>query len=389
MPLLLIALLFAAPATAMVVPAEVVQSQLNEAVVVADLRVRTLESFPHPDLYATFRATADVLAIHHTLPDGGVLPAVGDIITIEGPGGEWQERGVLVSGQPRPYAGRRYRAHLRRGSDNAFRIAGYEAGLVALDPARKFSRNRTDGSNGDGEGAFLFWDDSFLPIPYYVSAPTLSGKPDFVSAIDASFKSWRDPKNVKVEFLPMGCSNGVKNENEGLNHVILVSDNWPFSDPQVIAITRNFYIAGNSEKSGLILDSDILLNGVNHQFTTTDEPGKNDVQNIVTHEVGHFLGLGHEVTPTDTDAVMFANATPNETKKRTLKTSDLDGLAEAYAGIGAKHTWTGTPCDVAGGSCVAAHRRPGSPVGMIAMALVVMLNLCLGRKFVPGVKAPT
>lgn len=380
--LLIIALLLSGPRVhAMVISAGTIQAQLDAAPLVADIEIRHLETLADKTSFAMFRATALVNTVIRAEADGGSFPSAGQEIAIEGVGGELADRGILFSGFPRPHLHKRYRAYLKRKGPDKFEIAGFEAGLVALQPSRSFSRNRTDGSNGEGEGAFLYWDDSFIPIPYYISAPTFQGLPNFAAAVDASFKSWRDPLDMKVEFLPMGCSSGTRNENDGLNHIILVTDVWPFSDPQVIAITRNFYIAGTSDKSGLILDSDILLNGVHHQFTTTDEPGANDVQNIVTHEAGHFLGLGHEITPPDPDAVMFANATTNETKKRILKDSDLAGLREGYSGVGNKHPWNASMCNLEPATgCNAVHGQAGGP-GNILWGLVYLgLLLGLGRR---------
>lgn len=382
-PLLIIALVSLCPRVhAMVISAEAVQSQLAGAPFVADLTIRRLETSADKTTFATFQATALINEVIRAQDSQSPFPSAGHEITIEGAGGELNDRGILFSGLARPRLNFRYRAHLKRNSAGSFQIVGQEAGLMALQPSRSFSRNRTDGSNGDGDGAFLFWDESFLPIPYYISAPTFQGLSHFAAAVDASFKSWRDPQDVTIEFLPMGCSSGSRNENDGLNHIILVTDVWPFSDPQVIAITRNFYIAGTSDKAGLILDSDILLNGVHHRFTTTGEPGANDVQNIVTHEAGHFLGLGHEITPPDTDAVMFANATTNETKKRTLKASDLSGLREGYGGVGGKHEWTGSVCNLEPATgCGAAHNAPAAP-GNILWALGYLgLLLGVGRIF--------
>lgn len=364
----------------MVVPPQVVQDQLDSADLIANIKVQKLENFPDPEHFAKFQATAQITSIEKISSSLKDIPAVGDSIAIRGLGGEWAQRGVVMSGHPKPYVGRDYKAYLRLESQNFFSLTGYEAGLTELNPGRKFSRNRTDGSNGEGNGAFLYWDDKFLPIPYYVSVNTFLGLQNFISAIDDSFKTWRDVNDIKIEFLPMGCSSSAKNENEGLNHVVLVTDAWTFSDPQVIAITRNFYVAGNGAAAGQILDSDILLNGVNHQFTTTGEAGKNDVQNIVTHEVGHFLGLGHEVTPTDSDAVMFANAIPNETKKRVLKNSDLEGIRNAYWGLGNKTAWIGSPCAVSGASCLATHQRQSSPSDMVLLA-IGLLFLFVVKKF--------
>lgn len=325
---------------------------LNAAPLVAEIQIVNISSHPDPVHYAAFESQATILHIEQIHDDGGWFPAEGDSIAITGPGGEWDDVGVMLSGYPRPRTGRRYLAHLNRSSANTFSIAGWDSGLQDLAPTRDYSRNRTDGSNGAGTGPFLFWDPTYFPLPYYISAPSFAGHTDFITAVDESFKTWRDIQDIRVEYLPLGCSNSTENQNDGVNLIVYVSSNWVF-DPAIIAITRNFYIAGTGARAGMILDSDILINGVNHDFTTTNELGKYDVQDIVTHEAGHFLGLGHEVSPIDPQATMFAVASPNEFNKRVLHADDLKGIHAGYAGVGNKVSAFHFP------SCVISDQKYG------------------------------
>lgn len=363
---------------ALIVAPQAISEALATADLVADILVTDLQAHSDPNTFATFEATAQIENIARS--NDGI--ARGSSIAIEGIGGEVGDRGVIFAGLPRPYRQHRYRAHLRRQENGKYRIAGFEEGLQDLAPSRQYTRNRTDGSNGEGSGHELYWDDSFFPIPFYLSAPSLRGRTGFGEAIDAGFKAWRDVSETRIDFQPMGCSSSTKNENDGLNHIVLVSQNWSFGDSQIIAITRNFYIAGESEKSGMILDSDILLNGVNHEFTTTDETGKNDVQNIITHEAGHFLGLGHEITPEDADATMYAKAVPNELKKRELKVNDVLGIRAAYGGAGNKQTWVGSNCDLSppSASCLSAHGSTDK-AWVVWVALLWLATIVAGRKF--------
>ncbi len=315
----------------------------------ADVEIDDVKSVPDELQFVTHLAKAKITG-------------TDTFIEIKGPGGELGETGMFLSGFARPYKGGRYHARLKENEDGTYSVVGFENGLVDLNPRRRYSRNRTDGSNGQGNGPFLFWHRNFFPIPYAISAETFADFPDFPAAIDASFRTWRNPNDSRIEFQPIGCTSVSRNENDGVNAVILLTDKWPF-DTSAIAITRNFYVAGDSARSGLILDSDILLNGVNHSFTTTGESGAHDVQNIVTHEVGHFLGFGHEVAPADEDATMFAVASAGETNKRTLHDSELGGLVDAYPGAGEKNAMAGILCEIPTGamSCAAVHGRALHP----------------------------
>lgn len=54
-----------------------------------------------------------------------------------------------------------------------------------------------------------------------------------------------------------------------------------------------------------------------------------DVQNITTHEAGHFFGLGED--PTERGSAMFQNIDQCETHKRALATSDVGAIGTLYA----------------------------------------------------------
>lgn len=117
----------------------------------------------------------------------------------------------------------------------------------------------------------------------------------------------------------------------------------PFhADSRVIALTTVSYVQG----SGEIVDADMELNAwagsgpspPGYYFTCLDAggvcaaPGQAgciamDLQNVVTHEAGHVLGLGHSLDPT---ATMFAQAPAGETSKRTLAADDVSGLCAIY-----------------------------------------------------------
>jgi hypothetical protein len=382
--------LLAGPAAALTVTPESLSAKLKEAVLEVEIEASERASVPNSTFSVVAYTKARVLQIFSSKEDGYWLPAQGDTITIVSPGGESGEVGVLFSGLPRIHVGNRYRAFLKRSlldpgpSGTYFEVTGFERGLQPLTSLRAHSRNRTDGSNGEGNGAYLYWGVQYFPIPYFISSPSFKDLPEFVSAIDASFKTWRDIEDIKVEFLAMGCSATTRNENDGVNNIIFIKQDWPF-DPAAIAITRNFYVAGTNDRSGLILDTDILLNAVNHQFTTTNENGKHDIQNIVTHEAGHFLGLGHEVSPADSEATMFAVASTSELKKRSLYDSDLSGIREAYAGVGKKIGSPVSQCTPSSKSgCAAAHQPKDANQGaiptVIGFFLFLGFTLSAGRR---------
>ena len=75
-----------------------------------------------------------------------------------------------------------------------------------------------------------------------------------------------------------------------------------------------------------IVEADINVN-IYHPFANNGMPQFYDVQNILTHELGHALGLGHSA---NTEATMYYSADLGETKKRDLHTDDLNGYWAIY-----------------------------------------------------------
>ena len=55
-----------------------------------------------------------------------------------------------------------------------------------------------------------------------------------------------------------------------------------------------------------------------------------DVQNTVTHEFGHAVGLGHVSSPNDVCLTMYPSVTLGEIQKRTLGLGDKLGMARLY-----------------------------------------------------------
>ena len=202
--LFLLPFLFACRASfALVVEPTAVESQLKSATLVAEIDVLELKGAADREGSLSYRARVRVDRVLQAHPDGGDFPAEGDTIFLRGLGGEANGMGEYLTGYARPRVGRRYQAHLVR-QDADFAVTGFEFGLVAIDGLREFSRNRTDGSNGEGTGAFLYWAKNYLPVTYAISAKSFLGFADYIAAIDASFQAWQSPTASRMAFLAVG-----------------------------------------------------------------------------------------------------------------------------------------------------------------------------------------
>jgi hypothetical protein len=79
--------------------------------------------------------------------------------------------------------------------------------------------------------------------------------------------------------------------------------------------------------TGEIFDADIELNHAYNEFTTGDTDVVYDLESIVTHEIGHFIGLDHTL---DVVATMNAGYQQGTTELRTLEYDDIDAVCAAY-----------------------------------------------------------
>jgi hypothetical protein len=104
---------------------------------------------------------------------------------------------------------------------------------------------------------------------------------------------------------------------------------WLHSGTAVAITTVSFELA-----TGEIMDADIELNDGAFVFTACDLACQpiHDLQNTLTHEVGHALGLDHPPSNQTgaAEATMFASTNPGDLQKRDLADNDLEGLCTIY-----------------------------------------------------------
>jgi MYXO-CTERM domain-containing protein len=126
------------------------------------------------------------------------------------------------------------------------------------------------------------------------------------------------------------------------NLIIFDDDGWPHNDPaNTLALTTITYGAD----SGVVLHAQVDVNSYQHMLTAEEPPppGAFDLQAILTHEAGHFLGLAHA---TDPHSVMYAYYRPGAI---ALTQDDVDGVCAIYP-----------PVPAGGCSCAAGAADPGA-----------------------------
>jgi hypothetical protein len=121
------------------------------------------------------------------------------------------------------------------------------------------------------------------------------------------------PQGISA-ILPMDSSNNV---------MWLKGTSWRHGSTELALTTVTFYTDNNE-----IFDADIEMND-NVEWSITGEANKFDMDTVLIHETGHFLGLNH--TP-DSIAVMYANVNLGQ-QKRQLTTLDTDDVCTVYPAV--------------------------------------------------------
>ena len=123
----------------------------------------------------------------------------------------------------------------------------------------------------------------------------------------------------------------------------------------------------HDSKSGEIVDTDIELNGVDYTWTTSTTTGVilTDVQNAMTHEIGHVLGLEHSAEEL---SVMYPSSKDGELKKRQITQDDIDGLCALYP-VDGEDLWCQPETTSGGCGGCATGDGPGSPFPLLLLLM--------------------
>ena len=154
------------------------------------------------------------------------------------------------------------------------------------------------------------------------------------------YKQGEDNTNV-ITFRELSCDAAVPTDDACRNNRTCANKYrcWDHGDITIALTTATF-----NTTSGIILDADIEFNaaaqsdGQYFSFTTVAAPPcsadnisqscvAQDVQNTLTHEIGHVIGLDHVPI---SGATMEPSAPSGETRKRIIDSGTGAGLCDIY-----------------------------------------------------------
>jgi hypothetical protein len=215
-------------------------------------------------------------------------------------------------------------------------------GAVLVSPLNAYLKIGT--AIGNGQVVGIVW--THQPIRYFVKNRDANGVTagQLQTTLTASFDQWTQPANVDLATQFGGFTNAEPFDEDGLTVVGFQSH--PEFDRTLGATT--FVI---DDQTGEILESDIFLNtSFQWSVAANGQAGRFDVGSVLTHEVGHLLGLGHSAigetqlvgsgrAVIGKRAVMFPIAFgPGSTRDRTLEADDIAGITDIYGNGTARQT---------------------------------------------------
>jgi hypothetical protein len=222
-----------------------------------------------------------------------------------------------------------------------------------------------DGDDDHGDEMVIKGWESGTDVPYIMvegNNPTGISNTDWTTTVDASFQSWEDVENCYLTFTyetgtgitgskvtltsPQSPSTYYSQRltagsgpptDAGTLNVIASIDDWDAFGlgSQALAVTATLFFPSTR----YIVSADMFVNNDPTSGITWaigDTPGTYDLQNVITHEAGHFIGIGHPESQTlRIDSTMYFEAGTGEINKRDLETDDQNAAVYLYPEDGA------------------------------------------------------
>ncbi len=156
----------------------------------------------------------------------------------------------------------------------------------------------------------VYW--ASFPVSYQIDSRAANAVPGGVATIERAFNTWANVPDSNISFRDLGVVDGAKAGYDGKNTVSLADD--LFKNQQAIALTTNWY-----DSSGKMTEADVQVDAgmVNSDF---------NIQQALTHEVGHVLGLDHSAV---ISAMMFPYVSRG-TETPALDSDDRIAISNIY-----------------------------------------------------------
>lgn len=212
------------------------------------------------------------------------------------------------------------------------------------------TETKTTSGNISSSAPYI-WSDRTFPKTLQISNDFSNAE---VTNIQDMSTAWKTALQNNVTFFNYGAriadiSNNVSSMDDFYDSVMGVykTTRWPDELPlSALAVTQIFgrrYNTGTSSEFVNIEHADILVNDDFFTFRTNNTDPGYDLQTVVLHEMGHFLGLLHNTASGRNNTIMYPSINSSEQKRAPL-TVDISAIASKYSinlGGGGGHAMAG------------------------------------------------
>jgi len=201
-------------------------------------------------------------------------------------------------------------------------------------PARSVSSSLVCGLPDPGSSALVSAAGWHLPSSWTYNlntsnVPSSVGSLNLPTFTNIALTSWSGASGNKVVFTKGVDTNTNRQAYDGRNIIA-----WGSTQGSALAVTYVRYIPS----TGQTVDVDTIMNKkwswswTNQSSNPTCALSNTyDAQDILTHELGHWMGLDDEYTNSYVDNTMYGYGSKAEIKKDTLSTGDVNGVSAIYS----------------------------------------------------------
>jgi hypothetical protein len=237
--------------------------------------------------------------------------------------------------------------------------------LISASPVQAYKVQVSD------QGASVHWHASTVTLRLDPELETHFGDLPVADLVTDAALAWRGLDGVPELLVSRGTPAPLGFREDDTNNGVYLVEDWTLW-PDALAATITTF----ESKSGRLVDADVQVNA-NYSFAwlspTSATGDRYDLLSVLTHEMGHVLGLGDATDAPG--ATMWPTIAPGDTYQRDLDADDEAGVEEAYSlELGDDSMGGGTGC---GGASVlwprsARFSRAGSLLFAAALLLAIV-----------------
>lgn len=253
---------------------------------------------------------------------------------------------------------------------------------TTCDPAKGSCGKSAHGCQTQGEQLKWSGSDVELRIDQAGSELLQISAGDTQAAVEAALTTWMNadcggglhPSFTGNTELAANLGIAFNEDGKNVNAIKYIDDIWPYEHGAVAKTLLGF-----DSTNGDLLDADVAFNSAEYPLAMDPESGQIDLEAVLTHEVGHILGLAHSDAPGATmqpETTGFATA-----ELKTLEPDDMAGICAIYPPLRKGSTTEPVTASSRGGNesstCNVSPGRPSRSTfgaGLFALGIAGLLR---------------